>query len=169
MVLNTEKDIDIDKLYTFIKSHDLHMKIHPVIPCGRAAGHPHAREIYDRYVDIMERLYETAMSDLDFEGTIEPLEEMMRAILSDSHLGNAPIMAAAGKIFCVSLLMEKWGSVVVQNRKKKISDLAIFKMFLCKKCMNLIMLRSSETVRISYKRMVAVDARNGICAVVDVL
>ena len=102
MVLNTEKEIDVDKLYDFIKSRDLHMKIHPVIPCGRAAGHPHAREIYDRYVDIMETLYETAMVDLDFEGTIEPLEEMMRAILSDSHLGECSYNGSCGKnILCL--------------------------------------------------------------------
>ena len=50
----------------------------------------------------MERLYETAMSDLDFEGTIEPLEEMMRAILADSHLGECSYNGSCGKnILCI--------------------------------------------------------------------
>lgn len=102
MVLNTEKDIDVEKLCAFIKERDLHMKIHPVIPCGRAAGHPHAREIYDRYVDIMESLYEKAMADPDFEGTIEPLEDMMRAILSGGHLRECSYNGSCGEhILCL--------------------------------------------------------------------
>ena len=102
MVLNTEHEIDVDKLYILIKDQKLQMKIHPVIPCGRAAGNRHAGVIYDRYVKIMETLYEKSMADMDFKGCIEPVESMMSVILHGGHLRECSYNGTCGeKILCL--------------------------------------------------------------------
>lgn len=99
MVLDTAKPVDVEKLYALIKDNHLSMKIHPVIPCGRAAGTPDASEIYKRYIEVLEKLYEKAIQDLDFEGTIEPVNEMLRAILSGGMLHECSYTGLCGQKF----------------------------------------------------------------------
>lgn len=102
MVLNTEQHIDIGRLYEFIKEGNLFIKIHSVIPCGRAAGNQNAGAIYERYVDILEALYARAMEDEEFDATIEPIYEMLQAILTGCSVGECSYNGTCGEgIFCL--------------------------------------------------------------------
>lgn len=79
MVLNRPEIVDVNQLYSFIKSENLTLKIRPVIPCGRASN-LNTESIDDQFVILMKNLYEKIMSDDDMI-LLDPLDEIMDAIL----------------------------------------------------------------------------------------
>lgn len=102
MVLNTAAPVDVDQLYDFIKERKLHIKIHAVVPCGRAAGNLHSGEIYNRYIAILESLYEKTIGDMDFEGTIDPTDGLLKSILSGVPVNECAYNGNCGqKFFCL--------------------------------------------------------------------
>ena len=87
MVLNTEKDIDVDCLYDCIQDIGTSIKIHPVIPCGRAKGDPRSEEIAKKYVTLLKELFVKSMDD-ENPVTINPLEELINALLGVRTVGE---------------------------------------------------------------------------------
>ena len=87
MVLNTEKDIDIDRLYDCIQEIGTSIKIHSVIPCGRAKGDPRSEEIAKKYVALLKELFVRSMAD-ENPVTINPLEELINALLGVRTVGE---------------------------------------------------------------------------------
>ena len=79
MVLNTKENVDIDKLWAFIKKYNLPTKIHPVIACGKAEENKEIMQIYVNYIELLKNLYKRSVND--DEVIIEPLNEIMNAIL----------------------------------------------------------------------------------------
>lgn len=100
MVLNTKEKIDVDKLFRFIKQYDLHPKIHPVIPCGRAKTEDKKEidMIYNNYINLMSSLYEKIMED-DEIIIIEPLNEIMDAILGITSIRECSFNGSCGNKF----------------------------------------------------------------------
>ena len=87
MVLNTAEAIDVDRLYQFIEENQLYCKINPLIPCGRAADCPDAGAIYRNYVQLLEQLYEKAVSSQK-KIILDPLDKLMDAILWERSPGE---------------------------------------------------------------------------------
>ena len=81
MVLNAQDNIDVDKLFNFIKEYGLVCKINVLVPCGRAEGCADIDAIRDNYVRIMKVLYERAMQE-EGDIIIEPLDKFMDAVIS---------------------------------------------------------------------------------------
>lgn len=80
MVLNTEQPVDLEQLYTCIRELHTGIKIHPVIPCGRAKENKEAELIYRNYIILLEALYEKVIEDEE-PVIIDPLNELLNAIL----------------------------------------------------------------------------------------
>lgn len=99
MVLNTEVPIDIDKLYDLIKMLGCDIKIHPVIPCGRAANNLHAKEIYDNYIEVLKLIFVKCMEDMEDDVNIEPINSLLRAILTDGTVRECSFNGSCGKGF----------------------------------------------------------------------
>lgn len=96
MVLNSA--VDADRLYDFIREHDLQPKIHPVIACGRALGH---ENVYDAYVGVMKRLLERTLLDENSK-IIQPLDEICNALLGLAPMGECSFNGSCGRSFiCV--------------------------------------------------------------------
>lgn len=98
MVLDTSEHVDSQALLAFIKKHGLHPKIHPVIPCGRAAGEKDTKKIYANYVQMLKEIYEQCVKkgdDLD----IEPLDSLLTAILTNGTLSECSFNGSCGKKF----------------------------------------------------------------------
>ena len=98
MVLNSAEDIDIDKLFEFICENNLQPKIHSVIPCGRAANRKDSAEVYDAWVEVMNKLLKKSLSE-DVPKIIQPLDEMMDAILGISSLRECSFNGSCAKNF----------------------------------------------------------------------
>lgn len=98
MVMNSAEEVDADKLFDFIKEHDLQPKIHPVVPCGRASNRKDTDEIASAYVTVMKRLFERALSE-NMSETIQPLDEIMNAILGITPVCECSYNGSCGKGF----------------------------------------------------------------------
>ena len=98
MVLNSAEDIDIDKLFNFICENKLQPKIHSVIPCGRAANRKDSAEVYNAWVEIMKKLFTKSLAE-DVPKIIQPLDEMMDAILGMSNLRECSYNGSCAKNF----------------------------------------------------------------------
>lgn len=98
MVLNTAEPIDDVRLFNFITEHQLQPKIHPVIPCGRARGRDDAQKIYEKYNDLLKRLYVHCIQTEEHI-IIEPLNAMMEAILGSVSIGECCFSGTCGKKF----------------------------------------------------------------------
>ena len=98
MVLNTKEEINVDALFDFIKENRLNPKIHPVIPCGRAKENDTTDEIYENYVSLMIKLYEKLIDDSD-DITVEPLEQIMNAILGIAGIRECSFNGSCGQKF----------------------------------------------------------------------
>lgn len=98
MVLNTMSNINIEKLWNLIKTYNLNIKIHPVIPCGRAANNKYEKQIYDNYVNILKELYKLYINE-DETIEIEPLNETINAILKLSPMRECSFNGTCGQNF----------------------------------------------------------------------
>ena len=98
MVLNSDEEIDAQKLFDFIQEENLSPKIHPVIPCGRAYGRKDAPGIYEKYILLMERLFELALKN-NMTNRIQPLDELMDAILGVAPVKECSFNGSCGKNF----------------------------------------------------------------------
>ncbi|MBQ9479929.1 MAG: radical SAM protein [Selenomonadaceae bacterium] len=96
MVLNSA--VDADKLFDFIREHNLHPKIHPVIACGRAQSRNDVDELYDVYTAVMKRLLERSL-ELDDADVIEPLDEIINAILELEPIHECAFNGSCGREF----------------------------------------------------------------------
>lgn len=100
MVLNTEKTIDAKKLFDFIYENKLGSKIHAVIPSGRAENktNEEINSIYNNYIKLMEDLYKEIMNT-GRKVVIEPLDELMNAILGISKIRECSFNGSCGNNF----------------------------------------------------------------------
>ena len=96
MVLNS--DVDPDRLYDFIREHELQPKIHPVIACGRASERRDGGELYQTYVGVMKRLLERALLE-DETDIIQPLDEIFNAILGIEPMRECSYNGSCGRNF----------------------------------------------------------------------
>ena len=99
MVLNTTQEIDVDKLFEFIKAEQMNPKIHSVIPCGRADSRSDSTDVYKNYTSMMKKIYSKCVeSEID----VEPLDELMNAILEVSSMHECSFAGTCGtKFMCL--------------------------------------------------------------------
>lgn len=101
MVLNTNYPVNVSKLFDFLQQEKLHIKIHPIVPCGRADNREDAKLVYDNYIKLMIELYEKSMRAEDTI-IIEPLNKMMDAILGITSIGECSFSGSCGiKFMCL--------------------------------------------------------------------
>ena len=101
MVFNSPEAVDADKLFDFIQQHELHPKIHSVVPCGRAAAVKNSDEIYGAWVELMKKLFEKSLAR-DGAEVIEPLDEIVDAILGVAPIRECSFNGSCGREFiCV--------------------------------------------------------------------
>ena len=98
MVFNSAATVDAEKLFDFIQANELHPKIHSVVPCGRAADVKNSAEIYDAWVALMKKLFELSLAR-ESSKVIEPLDELVDAILGISPLRECSFNGTCGKNF----------------------------------------------------------------------
>ena len=98
MVFNSEENIDIDKLFNFIRENDLQPKIQPVIACGRAAGLEDKNKSYKVYTYVMKQILQKALSE-DDSNIIDPLDEMINAILGLAPIRECSFNGSCGQNF----------------------------------------------------------------------
>lgn len=98
MVMDSAENIDADKLFDFIRNHHLKPKIHPVIPCGRAADRKDTKSVYSAYSALMKRMLERTLSEGANE-IIQPLDEMVNAILGIEPIRECSYNGTCGKSF----------------------------------------------------------------------
>lgn len=102
MVLNTSKYIDSKTLYQFIKDNQLNAKIHPVVPCGRAEDNPEIEEVYKNYIVLLKELYTLTMADMDETIVIQPMDEIMNAVLGLTTMRECSFNGTCGdKFICL--------------------------------------------------------------------
>lgn len=115
MVLDTDKEINLEKLYSFIEDNGISIKIHPVIPCGRASGKSNVAEINDNYLNLLKCLFERCMAS-DSISVVEPLNHLLDAILADNDSGEC---AYSGKCAIDFICLYSDGAVGVCGRRIK--------------------------------------------------
>ena len=98
MVLNSAENIDVNKLFDFIRENELQPKIHPVIPCGRAKNRTDTSEVFDTWSDVMKGLLEKSLAE-DSTEIIQPLDEILDAILGISPVLECSFNGSCGKSF----------------------------------------------------------------------
>ena len=98
MVFNSPEDVDADKLFDFIQEHELHTKIHSVVPCGRAADVKNPAEVYGAWVELMKKLFAKSLAR-DRADVIEPLDEIADAILGIAPIRECSFNGTCGKNF----------------------------------------------------------------------
>ncbi|MBR1419548.1 MAG: radical SAM protein [Selenomonadaceae bacterium] len=92
------KDLDAERLFKFIQDNDLNPKIHPVVPCGRAANRTDSIEVYESYVEIMKKLLKLSLLEENAK-IIDPLDEILNAILGISPMHECAFGGTCGKNF----------------------------------------------------------------------
>lgn len=98
MVFNSPEDVDADKLFDFIQEHELHPKIHSVVPCGRAFNQKNSAEIYDAWIALMKKLFEKSLAR-DGADVIQPLDEIVDALLGIAPIRECSFNGSCGKSF----------------------------------------------------------------------
>ena len=98
MVFNSPEDVDAQKLFDFIQEHQLHPKIHSVVPCGRALDVKNSAEIYAAWVELMKKLFEPSLAR-DSADVIQPLDEIVDAILDVAPIHECSFNGSCGKSF----------------------------------------------------------------------
>lgn len=98
MVLNSIGDIDLKKLWNLISSKHLNVKIHPVIPCGRAKNNNQEKQIYDNYINLLEEIYKLCINENEII-EIEPLNEILQAILKIAPMRECSFNGTCGQNF----------------------------------------------------------------------
>lgn len=101
MVLNTTLPVDVDELLNFISENNLSCKIHAVYPSGRAENRDDIDEVFKSYMDILKQLYIKSMQ-LKQNIIIDPVQDIVNAILNDQSLGECSYAGTCGQDFlCV--------------------------------------------------------------------
>lgn len=98
MVLNTENEVDVEQLYKFLRTELVSVKIHPVIPCGRAAKIENSELIYDRYISLLKALYYKYLED-ETALVLDPLSELIQAILYEIPVRECSFNGTCGTYF----------------------------------------------------------------------
>ena len=98
MVFNSPENVDANKLFDFIQAHELHPKIHSVVPCGRALEVKNFDEIYAAWVELMQKLFEKSLAR-DGADVIQPLDEIVDAILELAPIRECSFNGTCGKSF----------------------------------------------------------------------
>lgn len=98
MVLDAAQPIDSDKLFEMIESHHLSLKIHPMIPTGRAKERMDENDIYKNYIELMKVLYKRCMES-EKNVVVQPLDAIMDAILGIKDLGECSFSGCCGTRF----------------------------------------------------------------------
>ena len=98
MVLNTSDSINFDKLFSFIRDHELSCKIHAVYPCGRAQLRQDIAPIYQSYINMMKNLFRKMM-ECEADVYIDPLTDMLEAIITDRCMGECSYAGSCGVDF----------------------------------------------------------------------
>lgn len=98
MVLDTTQPVDVDALFALLQEIGVSCKIHPVIPCGRAAGHTDSEAVYRHYVALMKELCRKSLA-LDAPTDISPLSDLMQAILTGGTINECSYSGRCGDSF----------------------------------------------------------------------
>ena len=98
MVFNSPEEVDADKLFDFIQEHQLHPKIHSVVPCGRAFNVKNTAEIYAAWVELMKKLFEKSLAR-EGADVIQPLDEIVDALLGIAPIRECSFNGSCGKSF----------------------------------------------------------------------
>jgi len=98
MVLNNHEPVDADKLFDFITQNSLSCKIHCVYPSGRAENREDISAVYQSYIELMKTLYQKIMES-DIEISIDPLTDMVQAVLSGQSMNECSYAGTCGKDF----------------------------------------------------------------------
>ena len=78
IVVLTKKNIDyVDDIYKFIKDNNFSVKINPLIHSGKAKSKNDISIKPIEYADALIRFFNLYFNDLDFKGSIEPLDMFM--------------------------------------------------------------------------------------------
>ena len=118
MVLNSQ-NIDVNKLFEFIKKYDIQPKINPLIPCGCASDRKDTDEIYKSYLELLKKLFEITLQD---EKTIiiQPLYDIINTILGVFPIKDCSYDGSCGKKF-ISLYPDgKMGFCGRDNESRKL-------------------------------------------------
>ena len=113
MVLDTTSTIDVDKLFDCIIEFGGDIKIHPVIPCGRAVHQDNVGAVHQCYVQLMKDLFVRCMQSNE-EISISPLKELLEAIVSDTDIKECSFSGDCGDSF---ICIYSDGSVGVCGRR----------------------------------------------------
>lgn len=101
MVVNSEEYIYADKLYDFICNNHLNMKIHSVVPCGRALGREDTGKVYEQYLVLLRQLLDIIL-EKNMQVSIQPLDSLLDAILGLSHMRECSYNGKCGRsLLCV--------------------------------------------------------------------
>jgi len=98
MVLNTQNEIDVDKLFEVLDSNNLSCKIHPVVPCGRAENTENIDEIHTNYFELLKQLY-CRLLDTEKNIEIEPISGILYKILHDRQISECSFAGTCGSEF----------------------------------------------------------------------
>lgn len=98
MVLNTREPVDVDRLFDFICQNEFSCKIHPVFPSGRAELRQDIDELYQLYISLMKELY-CKMIESEVDVNIDPLSDMLNAIVNDESMGECSFAGSCGQSF----------------------------------------------------------------------
>lgn len=98
MVLDTAEAIDVEKLFACIIECGGDIKIHPVIPCGRAYGKDNMDELNQNYFRLMQDLFVRCVQTEE-EIAISPLKELLEAIIADNDISECSFSGDCGDSF----------------------------------------------------------------------
>lgn len=98
MVLDTAEVIDVEKLFACIIECGGDIKIHPVIPCGRAYGKDNMDELNQNYFRLMQDLFVRCVQTEE-EIAISPLKELLEAIIADNDISECSFSGDCGDSF----------------------------------------------------------------------
>lgn len=98
MVLNTADPIDVDRLFSFIQDNALSCKLHAVYPSGRAQLRQDITPIFQSYIDMMKYLFRKMM-ECETDVHIDPLTDMLEAVITDRHMGECSYAGSCGVEF----------------------------------------------------------------------
>lgn len=99
MVWSEPEISDIDKLLVLIQDKDIHLKINPLVACGRAQNDAKAAEIGKSWAALMKMLMEKAAEE---NFSISPLEETVQALLTGGTLSECTYNGHCGeKMLCL--------------------------------------------------------------------
>lgn len=98
MVYSNAQNIDLLKLQSLIEEHELNIKIHPVVPVGKASQRKDIGEVNNDYLELIKNLYRWAVNvDADIE--IEPIGGILRAVLGNQRVTECSYAGSCGISF----------------------------------------------------------------------